>query len=94
MPTDAPRALSAGGKSSGVSSPGTGPQPQAKAYLIDFGKELQGGVNITFRNAKAGQKVRVKLSEELLPSGMIKVPMRTTNDFVSTSIGTLHRSTA
>ena len=70
------------------------PQPQAKAYLIDFGKELQGGVNITFRNAKAGQKVRVKLSEELLPSGMIKVPMRTTNDFVSASTHTLHYSAA
>jgi hypothetical protein len=51
------------------------------AYLIDFGLEMQGGVNITFSNAKAGQKVRVKLSEELLPNGQIKVPMRTSNDF-------------
>eukprot|EP01043_Picozoa_sp_COSAG02_P035702 COSAG02_NODE_2574_length_8500_cov_21.668254_3_plen_559_part_00 len=54
------------------------------AYLIDFGLEMQGGVNITFSNAEAGQKVRVKLSEELLPNGQIKVPMRTTNDFDDT----------
>ena len=54
-----------------------------KGYLIDFGLEMQGGVNLTFHNAKAGQKVTVKLSEELLPNGMIKVPMRTSNDFVS-----------
>ena len=51
------------------------------AYLIDFGLEMQGGVNISFTHAKAGQKVRVKLSEELLPNGHIKVPMRTGNDF-------------
>ena len=52
--------------------------------MIDFGLEMQGGVNLTFHNAKAGQKVTVKLSEELLPNGMIKVPMRTSNDFEDT----------
>ena len=67
----------------GSASPAPAP---TKGYLIDFGLEMQGGVNLTFHNAKAGQKVTVKLSEELLPNGMIKVPMRTTNDFVSRAI--------
>ena len=69
-----------------ASAPGSAAPAPTKGYLIDFGLEMQGGVNLTFHNAKAGQKVTVKLSEELLPNGMIKVPMRTTNDVVSRAI--------
>ena len=61
--------------------------------LIDFGLEMQGGVNFTFTNVStAGAQINVKLSEELLPEACastscataIKVPMRTTNNFDNT----------
>ena len=53
-------------------------------YLVDFGRELQGGINISFVRGVAGQVLSVKLSEELLPDGSVKVPMRTGNDFADT----------
>ena len=64
--------------------------------LVDFGLEMQGGVNITFAFAVAGDTVSIMLSEELLPESCgdpscatgVKVPMRTGNDFADT--WTLH----
>ena len=52
-------------------------------YLVDFGRELQGGLNLTFRRGVAGARVIVKLSEELLPDGRVMVPMRTGNNFTA-----------
>ena len=57
---------------------------QPTKYLIDYGLEMQGGVNITFKSGVEGQQVTIRLSEELLPDGSVKVPMRTGNDFVDT----------
>lgn len=82
--TDVAAAAAAGDETVELDRGGQDAGAAGKAYLIDFGLELQGGVNITFTNAKAGQKVTVKLSEELLPNGQIKVPMRTGNDFEDT----------
>jgi hypothetical protein len=42
-------------------------------YVVDFGRELQGGVNITFAKGVAGHQVTVKLSEELNSDGTVKV---------------------
>ena len=50
-------------------------------YLVDFGRELQGGLNVTFQDGVAGARVAVGLSEELLEDGGLKVPMRTGNNF-------------
>jgi hypothetical protein len=50
-------------------------------YLVDFGTELQGGVNLSFVNGKAGQKVVIRLAEALHPDGTVIVPMPTGNNF-------------
>ena len=57
-------------------------------YLIDYGRELQGGVNLTFDcsaadSCAAGHKVTLLLSEELTPAGAPLVPMRTGNNFTA-----------
>ena len=45
-------------------------------YVIDFGRELQGGPNITFSRraaaAAAGRVVTVRLGEQLLPNGTVR----------------------
>lgn len=50
-------------------------------YVIDFGSELQGGVNLTLNAIEAGHVVHVLLSEELRPDGSPLVPMHTGNNF-------------
>jgi hypothetical protein len=52
-------------------------------YVIDFGRELQGGVNLTFADASANHPVTVLLSEELTSDGVPLVPMKTGNNFTS-----------
>jgi hypothetical protein len=59
-------------------------------YLIDYGRELQGGVNLTMEcgthrapNCRSGHQVTLLLSEELTPSGKPLVPMHTGNNFTS-----------
>jgi hypothetical protein len=58
-----------------------------QCYLIDFGRELQGGVNLTFDctapSCSAGHAVTLLLSEELMPDGKPLVPMHTGNNFTS-----------
>ena len=69
------------------------PPPPCLAYVIDYGRELQGGVNITFPFVDTdGHAVQVLLSEELKKDGTPLVPMRTGNDFADT--WTLKASTA
>jgi hypothetical protein len=41
-------------------------------YVIDMGKEVQGGVNVTFKDGVAGHQVSVRASEVLLPSGAVQ----------------------
>ena len=41
-------------------------------YVVDMGREIQGGINVTFRNGSNGQQVRVTASELLLPSGVVQ----------------------
>ena len=40
-----------------VAATTAGAPARPAALLIDYGRELQGGVNLTFRNASAGQTV-------------------------------------
>lgn len=54
------------------------------AVLIDLGREIQGGVNLTLEAAEDGQHATVWLSEELLSNGVLKFPMRTGNHYVDT----------
>ena len=60
---------------------GTPEAPCNHCYVIDFGLEMQGGVNLTFSSAKAGHLVTVLLSEELRADGTPLVPMHTGNNF-------------
>ena len=43
-------------------------------YLIDYGTEIQGGVNLSFVGVTAGHQVTVQLSEELDQAKGLKVP--------------------
>ena len=56
-------------------------------YLIDYGRELQGGVNLTFDctapGCSPGHQVTLLLSEELTRAGKPLVPMHTGNNFSS-----------
>eukprot|EP01065_Artemidia_motanka_P024845 TRINITY_DN29764_c0_g1_i1.p1 TRINITY_DN29764_c0_g1~~TRINITY_DN29764_c0_g1_i1.p1 ORF type:complete len:1083 (+),score=269.43 TRINITY_DN29764_c0_g1_i1:53-3250(+) len=53
----------------------------AGGWLIDMGHEVQGGLEVTFPDGLDGQRVEVRLSEELTPSGRAMVPMRTGNEY-------------
>ena len=58
-------------------------------YLIDYGRELQGGVNLTFEcgapdsGCTPGHRVTLLLSESLTSTGSPQVPMPTGNNFTS-----------
>ena len=52
-------------------------------YVIDYGLEMQGGVELTLAAATAGHQVIVVLSEELAPDGTPLVPMHTGNNFTA-----------
>ena len=58
-----------------------------QCFLIDFGRELQGGVNLTFEcsppSCSDGHQVTLLLSEELTPTRKPLVPMHTGNNFTS-----------
>lgn len=61
-------------------------------YILDFGKEIQGGVTLSVRNGSVGKTVIVTLSEELMPTNDwdkasgVRDPMRTGNTFKDTWI--------
>jgi alpha-L-rhamnosidase len=58
-------------------------------YLLDFGRELQGGLNLSFPSGasvhddRASRRVTLLLGEELSADGTPMVPMRTGNNFTS-----------
>ena len=61
---------------------GTAEAPCNNCYIMDFGLEMQGGVNLTFSaDTIAGHVVTVLLSEELRADGTPLVPMLTRNNF-------------
>jgi hypothetical protein len=60
---------------------GTAEAPCNNCYIMDFGLEMQGGINLTISSAKAGHVVTVLLSEELRTDGTPLVPMYTRNNF-------------
>ena len=60
---------------------GTAEAPCKNCYVMDFGLEMQGHVNLTFSSATAGHVVTVLLSEELRDDGTPRVPMFTGNNF-------------
>lgn len=66
------------------SSTNAGPQ----TYVVDYGQQMMGGVNLTFWNGSAsyaaGTRVTVQLGEELNPDGSVMVPGRQANDYNST----------
>jgi hypothetical protein len=65
------RAVTASGEGSYSCSSDNGASGRY-CYVIDMGKEIQGGINITFVNGTAGQLVQVTASELLLPSGVVE----------------------
>ena len=48
------------------------PSPMSYRYVIDFGRNIQGHVNISFVRGKRGQQVVVRLGEQLLANGSVK----------------------
>eukprot|EP00035_Acanthoeca_spectabilis_P031454 m.14156 g.14156 ORF g.14156 m.14156 type:complete len:993 (+) comp4760_c0_seq1:3-2981(+) len=57
---------------------------QTYNYLIDFGSEVQGGINLTVASPRSGVAITIKLGESLNPDGTVKVPMYTGNTFEDT----------
>ena len=53
-------------------------------YLIDYGKNLQGHVNISFGSSRAGQTVVVRLGEQLQSNGSVKYQMESNNLYSDT----------
>lgn len=70
-----------------VACNGTVPDNYATTrWLVDYGQEFDGGVNLTFAGATglpAGTKVEVLLGEQLLSDGSVMSPMRTSNNYDS-----------
>lgn len=48
-------------------------------YIVDFGKNFQGHVNITFESGYAGQQVVVRLGEQLNSDGSVKYRLESNN---------------
>lgn len=71
-------------------------QLRDKSYVIDFGQEFMGGVNISFPgqmqtlSSKASNRVWIRLGEELLASGAVMSPTRAAENY--TSVWTLDPS--
>lgn len=73
-------------------SGGGGSGGQLYHYLVDYGQEFMGGVNITFlTNASAGaavippnSSVTILLGEELLPAGGVMSPTRASENYTAT----------
>ena len=53
-------------------------------YVIDYGKNFQGHVNISFVAGKAGQQVTVALGEQLKPDGTVPVRAESGNHWFDT----------
>ena len=52
-------------------------------FVLDYGQEMMGGVNLSFTGAAAGTRVTVTLAEELRADGTVLSPARTGNAFNS-----------
>lgn len=53
-------------------------------YVVDFGRELQGHVNISFASGAAGREVVVRLGEQLLANGSVRWQSLTHNQWSDT----------
>lgn len=54
------------------------------SYLVDYGQEFMGGVNISFIGSiPPNSTVLIQLGEELLPNGQVKVPTRADENYTS-----------
>lgn len=53
-------------------------------YVIDYGRNFQGHVNITFCSGTPGQEVIVRLGEQLLSNGSVKFHAESQNTWTST----------
>lgn len=50
-------------------------------YFFDFGKEILGGLRLTFTTSKPGHKIEIRLGEELLSKDTVKYILRTGNRY-------------
>ena len=51
-------------------------------YIVDFGKNFQGHLNLSFSSGQPGQEVFVRLGEQLLANGSVKYHMESRNVYL------------
>ena len=49
------------------------------SYIVDFGKNFQGHLNLSFSSGQPGQEVTVQLGEQRLANGSVKYHMESNN---------------
>eukprot|EP00041_Stephanoeca_diplocostata_P031312 m.973257 g.973257 ORF g.973257 m.973257 type:complete len:483 (+) comp23933_c0_seq13:401-1849(+) len=67
-----------------LSSEAEGVKGSTYRYVIDYGRNFQGHVNITLCSGTAGQEVTVRLGEQLLTNGSVKFHAESGNTWTST----------
>ena len=63
------------------SAPSAVSGPETHRYVIDYGRNFQGHVNISFASGAAGQQVTVRLGEQLLTNGSVKFHAESNNQW-------------